>query len=175
MHSNKATRFFDGWDKAMIRSCLQGYMGKLIADDADDPKSAAADVGDICFLAGEPNASLLASYGRSKLLVPKDAAWEKLIEGFFGDKARKFQRYAIKNDPGVFGVKKLTAFVNGLEDGYELRLFDRELFELAGSEEWSVDLCSQFKDYAEYQKLAIGAGILHQGKLVAGASPYAVC
>ncbi|MDR1687290.1 MAG: GNAT family N-acetyltransferase, partial [Clostridiales bacterium] len=39
----------------------------------------------------------------------------------------------------------------------------------------SVDLCSQFKDYAEYQKLAIGAGILHQGKLVAGASPYAVC
>ncbi len=42
---NKAARLFDGWEKAMILSCLQGCMGKLIADDAVNPKSAMIDVG----------------------------------------------------------------------------------------------------------------------------------
>ncbi|HCC34684.1 MAG TPA: GNAT family N-acetyltransferase [Ruminococcaceae bacterium] len=174
MYNSKMTRFFDDWEKAMIWSCLQGYMGKLIVDNTDEPKSAMVDVGDICFLAGEPNASLLNSFGRSKLLVPKDAQWEKLIESFFGKRAKKFQRYAIKKEPDIFDSQKLTSYVDGLDTCYEIRLFDQELFELAKSEAWSVDLCSQFKDYTEYQKLAVGVGILHQGKLVAGASPYAV-
>ncbi len=149
-------------------------MGKLTVDNADAPKSAMADVGDICFLAGKPDASLLKSFKRFKLLVPKDAGWEKLIEGYYGKRAKKFQRYAIKKEPGIFNKEKLTSFVNGLDTCYELRLFDRELFDLAKSEEWSADLCSQFKDYDEYEKLAVGAGILHKGELVAGASPYAV-
>lgn len=173
-HCQKAARLFDGWGKSMIYSCLQGYMGNLVVDDTDDPKSAVIDVGDICFLAGEPNASLLTSFRRSKLLVPRDAGWEELIECYFGGRARKFQRYAIKTEPDAFDVKKLTSFVDGLDACYELILFDRELFDLAKSEEWSADLCSQFKDYDEYKKLAVGVGVLYQGKLVAGASPYAV-
>ncbi len=174
MYNSKAARLFENWEEAMIWSCLQGYMGKLIVDNTDDPKSAMIELGDICFIAGEPDSSLLNSLGRSKLLVPKDAAWEKCVEEFFGNRAKKFLRYAIKKEPGIFDVEKLAMYIDGLDASYVLRLFDRELFDLAKSETWSEDLCSQFKDYTEYQKLAVGAGILHQGKLVAGASPYAV-
>ncbi len=78
MHTHKAARLFDDWEETMIWSCLQGYMGTLVADNPDDPKSAMVDIGDICFLAGQPNASLLSSFGSSKLLVPRDSAWEKL-------------------------------------------------------------------------------------------------
>lgn len=45
---------------------------------------------------------------------------------------------------------------------------------MAMAEEWSFDLCSQFQDYNDFQKRAIGVTILHQGQLVAGAAPYAV-
>ena len=48
------------------------------------------------------------------------------------------------------------------------------IFEMAGKEEWSVDLCSQFANYADYQRQALGVAILYQGELVAGASPYSV-
>ncbi len=136
--------------------------------------SATIDVGDICFFAGEPNDSLLQGFGPSKLLVPKDAPWERLIEAFFGDGVKKIQRYAIKKEPGIFDAEKLAAYVDGLDGSYEIKLFDRDLFDLAKGESWSVDLCSQFKDYDQYQRMAVGVGILHQGKLVAGASPYAV-
>ncbi len=174
MGDNQAAQLFDGWEDAMVWSCLQGYMGKLVVDDEENPQSAMVDSGDICFLSGEPDASLLRSIDGYKLIVPKDEAWGKLIEGFFGNRANKIVRYAIKKEPDAFDVKKLASYVDGLEDCYELRLFDEEMFHLAGSEEWSADLCSQFKDYGEYQRLAIGVGILHQGKLVAGASPYGV-
>lgn len=45
---------------------------------------------------------------------------------------------------------------------------------MARNETWSADLCSQFKDYSDYKKRAFGVAILHKGKLVSGASPYAV-
>ncbi len=61
-----------------------------------------------------------------------------------------------------------------IEHYFELRMIDGEVYELARKEAWSVDLCSQFKDYADYQHRAFGVSILHNGELVAGASPYAV-
>lgn len=174
MDNSKAAQLFDGWDEAMIWSCLQGYMGNLILDNDNNPKSAMADVGDICFIAGEPNTSLFSVIEGFKLLVPKDNSWEKLIESYFGDRVNKILRYAIKKETHVFDTSKLTSYVDSLDSCYELKLFDQELFELAQKETWSVDLCSQFKDYSHYQNLAIGVGILYKGELIAGASPYAV-
>lgn len=174
MDKVKISQFFDGWEEALIWSCLQGYMGNILLDDQDKPEAAMADIGDFCFLAGKPSTSLLSSIKGIKLLIPKDNAWEMQIESFFGNRVSKNLRYAIKKENDVFDIKKLTSYVDALDDCYELRLFDQELFELARQEIWSVDLCSQFTDYSHYQKLAIGVGILYQGELVAGASPYAV-
>lgn len=64
--------------------------------------------------------------------------------------------------------------MKSLDNDYEVRLFDSKIFKLAQGESWSADLCSQFKEYQEYQKYAVGVAILHNGELVSGASPYAV-
>ena len=173
MNKYKAAALFDGWNEALIWSCLQGHMGNMILVDNENPLSAMIDIGDFRFFAGNPNIALLTIPDRTKLLIPKDGAWGRLIEDFYGKQVNKTLRYAIKKEPHIFNKEMLTAYTKTLDDCYELRMFDQETFEMARMEEWSVDLCSQFKDYKDYQKKAIGTAILHQGKLVAGASPYA--
>lgn len=174
MSIEKGAALFDGWDEAMIWSCLQGHMGKMITDNRVNPTSAMIEVGDICFFAGKPNSRLFQSLIGFKFLVPKDRSWEILIESYFGKHAKKFWRYAIKKEPNIFDQEKLMGYLKALDGGYEVKLFNEEIFQMARSEDWSADLCSQFKDYADYKKRAIGAAILHNGKLVSGASPYAV-
>ena len=171
---NKAAALFHGWQDGLISSCLQGHMGNIILDNEENPASAVIELGDFCFFAGNPNDTLLDAFHGEKLLIPKGEPWEKLIEDFYGNRVSKIFRYAIKKEPDVFNIKSLNAYIEALDCCYELKLFDQEIFEMAKSEKWSVDLCSQFKDYEDYEKRAIGTAILHQGKLVAGASPYAV-
>jgi len=173
MHSNVAAMFYD-WEEALIWSCLQGHMGNIILDNEKNPASAMIEIGDFCFFAGQPNTVLFHDIEGEKLLIPKDNTWEALIGNFFDGRVNKILRYAIKKEPDVFHVAKLASFISSLDDCYELRMIDREVYELAGKEAWSVDLCSQFKDYADYQRRAFGVSILHNGELVAGASPYAV-
>lgn len=174
MNMEKIAPLFNDWDEAMIWSCLQGYMGYAVCDDKDKPSSAMICVGVFCFFAGKPNALLFESVSNFKMLIPKDQDWERLIESHYGKRVHKILRYAIKKETDVFNVEKLTVYVNSLDKIYEMRLFDQEIFQMALEQEWSVDLCSQFQDYDDFQKRAIGVAILHQGKLVAGASPYAV-
>ena len=52
--------------------------------------------------------------------------------------------------------------------------FDELLFRLLQKGEWSHDLCSQFADYADYERRGIGVAALYQGTPVAGASSYTV-
>lgn len=165
---------FGDWDKTMIRSFLQGHMGRMLTSGGDTPRSAIIDIGDFCFLAGEPDAELLGGLKGFKLLASKDDTWAALIEDFFGKRAKKIFRYAIKHEPDVFDRSILTSYVKALDANYELRMFDKEIFELARANAWSADLCSQFRDFNDYQRRAIGAAVLHEGKLVAGASPYVV-
>lgn len=169
-----AAALFSNWDEALIWSCLQGHMGVLTVDHAEQPTSAYIDAGDFCFFAGAPSAALLASVCGEKLLVPRDAAWAALLEAYFGARVTRFLRYATKKEPDVFCTEQLRAYVATLDARYELRLFDEHCFLLARQESWSADLCSQFWDYPDYSRRAVGVAILHGGALVAGASPYAV-
>ena len=57
-------KLFAGWDETMIWSCLQGIMGEIYTDDAVHPKSAAAVLGDFCFLAGAPSLDFLTSFAK---------------------------------------------------------------------------------------------------------------
>lgn len=174
MSTEKAATLFNGWNEALIWSGLQGQMGRVVTNNNANPTSAMIDIGDICFLAGEPDSSLFDSIMGFKLLVPKDKSWELLIESYYDKRVNKFLRYAIKKEPDVFDKEKLAAYIKALDSCYKIKLFDEEIFQMARNEEWSADLCSQFKDYADYQERAIGVAILHQGELVSGASPYAV-
>lgn len=167
-------KLFEDRDETMIRSCLQGCMGRIVVDNEENPSSAMADIGAFCFFVGTPNEDLFKDIDGLKFLVPSDIEWERLIENHYGKRVNKTLRYAIKKEENVFDREKLTKIIGGIDNRYKIRLFDKELFQMALEEVWSVDLCSQFSDYEDYNSRAFGVGILYDGKLVAGASPYAV-
>lgn len=177
-NGEKAEPLFAGWEETLIWSCLRGTMGELYADDRDNPHSAMAILGDFCFLAGEPDRELVGfkperCTGDFMIAVPQNRDWSELIETYYGDRAKKVVRYAIKKEPDVFDRNKLRSIAAGLSSEYTMKLMDEKLYHDCRKEEWSRDFVAQFTDWKAYRELGLGVIILKDGTAVAGASSYA--
>ena len=173
VNMEKAAPLFSGWNETMIWSCLQGCMGYLLADDDENPTAAQIISGDFCFFAGKPNKALAAK-AAATILVPQNEGWGRVIEDVWGSSAERTTRYAIKMEPGVFDINRLNEYIAALPESYELRMFDRQIYNDSLRETWSSDFCSQFRDYDDFRERGIGAAVLFDGKPVAGASSYIV-
>lgn len=171
----KAEALFEGWEETVIWSCLQGIMGEIYADEIHSPRTAAAVLGDFIFLAGDPSDEFARFQPCEKeglLLVPQNRAWEEKIEKCRRDKVKKFTRYAVKKEEGVWDEAYLKEITERLPAGYELRLIEEELYNACLKEEWSRDLTAQFDTYERYKKWGVGVAVLCGGELVSGASSY---
>ncbi|WP_041738553.1 GNAT family N-acetyltransferase [Coriobacterium glomerans] len=169
---------FNQWDDTLIWSCLDETMGVLIADDADRPSAAAALLGDFRFCAGAPCEGLLrfdptGAAHDVEIVVPHDAAWERLIAENFGAAARPHVRYATRKEPDVFDEQLLSRLTEALPSTVELRdLDDEALFEACRTAAWSRDLVANFGSFERYRQLGIGVVALSNGIPVSGASSY---
>ena len=177
INTEKGKELFEGWEETLIWSCMQGVMGEIYADDALNPASAMAILGDFVFFAGEPDEEMILykpdwCHNEFIIMVPQNDAWATLIEKHYQEKAKKVSRYAIKKEPDVFDKEKLERIVASLPEEYELRLIDREIYEICQKMEWSRFWVALYRDYEEFQKLGLGVAILKDGELVAGASSY---
>lgn len=172
----EAASLFEDWQETMVWSCLQGVMGKIYADSPKTPDSAVAMLGDFRFLAGKPDKALVLHnpepYRAFAIMVPEDEEWAALIEEYYGRNAKRVFRYALKKEPDVFDKERLCAFVDGLPDGYNLKMIDETLFFHCRKISWCRDWVSQYKNYAMYRKYGLGAVILKDGEPVSGASSY---
>ena len=175
--TSKVLSLFGKWEETLIWSCLQGIMGKIYADDLNNPASAMAVLGDFTFFAGKPNEKLV-SYkpdGHTQnfmIMIPQNKHWQNAITQFYGKRAKIVSRYAIKKEPDIFDKGKLEKAVASLPEQYTLSMIDERLYQMCMSETWSRDLVSQFPDYEVYRNLGIGAVICKNGMIVSGASSY---
>lgn len=172
-----AAPLFGSWEETTIRSCLQGVMGSIYADDLSCPSAAAAALGDFTFFAGIPSDELVAFQPDDcnpdfMIMVPQDEGWGQSIEQCYGKQAKKISRYAMKKEPHVFDSGKLQQAVQGLPEEYELRLMDKGLYKTCKSTAWSRDLVRWFKTYERYRDLGLGVVLLKDGTPVSGASSY---
>lgn len=173
---DKAEALFEGWQETIIWSCLQGVMGRIYADDQEYPLSAAAMLGDFCFLTGKPDRKLVLYVPEDdrrdfRILVPGDTGWEELIEECYGEKAKKVIRYAFKKEPEIFDREMLQAAVR-LPEGYTMQIMDETLFRRCREIGWCRDWVAQYDDYRMYQIYGLGAVVLKDGEPVSGASSY---
>jgi len=136
-------------------------------------------LGDFCFLAGKPNAELVAYKPESFekhyiIMVPGNEGWSALIEEHYKEGAERNSRFAIHKDKGQFDKKKLEKVAADIPEGYELKMIDETLYEACLSEEWSADFVSNYKDYTMFEKLGLGVLMIKEDtvELVAGASSY---
>ena len=175
--TDQIKQLFAGWQETMIWSCLQGVMGHLYADSADNPQSAMAILGDFCFFAGKPVEKLVAykpAWCRQNFIImtARRPEWFALIEKVYKEKAAKVTRYAMKKEPDVFDREKLFSLTQALPDGYTLHRIDRALYEECRKNSWSKDFVSLYSGYEEYEKKGLGILALLDGKPVSGASSY---
>ncbi len=169
----KIAPLFSGWDETLIRSVLEGHMGRALVDDADHPASAQLVIGGFCFFGGRASESLALRAGAMEL-VPQNTAWSEAIERAWGERAEKHLRYAMKKDPDAFNRTTLQYYVDSLPDGYELRLFDESICEQSQTEEWSRDFYACFHNCGDFMRRGFAAAVLRDGVLVSGAGTYAV-
>ena len=179
----KLAPLFCSQEDTLIRSCLQGHMGRAWADDADTPAAALLQVGDFFFPGGDPaspGAFDLAGFipddfsSGEALFLPQNEAWSELTERAFGSRARRGVRYAIKKEPETFDRERLSALQSTLPEGFRLCPIDENIYSLAMSESWSCDLVAQFRSPEDYLRRGIGTAVMRGDKLVAGASSYTV-
>lgn len=166
---------FKNWEETLIWSCLQGIMGEIHTNLAED--AAMAILGDFAFYAGNPSEELVSFKPESCrqdfiIMVPQNNGWAELIEKCYGDKAKKVLRYAIKKEPGIFDTAKLERTVLDLPDEYEIKMIEETEYNMCRKHGWANDLVSQYKDYDMYKELGLGVVVLREGELVAGASSY---
>lgn len=170
----KAANIFSGWDETMLWSCLQGLMGEIWADDAENPTAARAELGDFAFLAGTPNAELIQLDTAKPYLImtPQNEAWARLIEQCLGEKAKPALRYAILKEENVFDREKLMTYARTLPEGYILRPIDADLYHRCLQEGWSVDLVKNFATWEQFERYGLGVVAVKDNEIVAGASSY---
>jgi len=174
---------FAGMEDTMIFSCLQGHMGRVWADDAAHPKAARIITGDVAFLTGDSEcagARALAAhvpddYRSPELhIISQHAGWHVRIEEAFGPRAKQYTRYALHQDASGFDAHRLEEMALKVPPEYRIVPIDARLFAQTRSETWCKDWCSQFDDFADYQRRGVGFAALLDGEPVSGASSYTV-
>ena len=168
-------QMFKDWNETLIWSCLQGIMGEIHTNLAED--AAMAILGDFAFFAGNPSEELVRRKPKECrqdfiIMVPQNEAWGELIEKCYRDRAKKVIRYAIKKEQNIFDIVKLEQAVSKLPDGYDLRMIGEAEYNMCRNNDWANDLVSQYKGYEIYKELGLGVVVLKDGELVAGASSY---
>lgn len=164
---------------SLPKTCLQGYMGEAFADNSDKPASALIVVGDFCYVAGEPNESLLSflkNYADQKeiyLIAPPDEWYEAIINVFEG-RFRVQKRYALYTVIENFDKEYLERLSSTLPDGYAIERMNKVIVEQLLKEAWSKDHSSNFKDINDFLANGVGFVAVYEGKPVAAASSYTI-
>ncbi len=176
-HPCVAANLFAGSTDTVITSALQGLMGKVYADDMHNPTCAMIFLNVFVYFAGEPNEELLrykpeALAGDFAVFVPQNREWEICIERVFEERATKFSRYAIKKEPDVFDVQKLTAFTQEIPQSVTLQLIDNDLYTQCLQNEWSKDFVCNYKNADDFLCNGLGVVAVENGQIIAGASSF---
>ncbi len=176
-NTDTVSPLFQNMTDTTITSCLQGIMGNVYADSAENPRSAMAILGDFCFLAGEPSRELTL-YKPAHLtqefmiMIPETQDWCQMIESCYGNRAKRVTRYAFKKDGDVFDRTYLQGIVDRLSPEYTLTMIDEALYHRCLELPWCQDWVKNFPSYELYAQYGLGTVILKDNEPIAGASAY---
>ncbi len=162
---------FANWDETLIWSSLQQRMGEVWTVGG----SAVCFCSDFLFAASaEGEETLLAQAldewlgGRFGILAARSDALMAQFKQIFGERAKAHTRYAFYKGGESFDRTHLKS----LTQGHELRLIDREMYELVLKYDWSRDFVSGYGSWDNFSRNGLGVVELRNGELLGGASSY---
>lgn len=170
---------------SMVIAYLQGYMGDGYVDRLPDPSAGLIISGEYSFWAGDAGSPAardlaeslfdLADGNQSTAIYAEDTpAWRDLLLTVGKNHPTEMPRYRIAQRDYVFNRPTLQSLIDALPSGYELRPFDRALYEEAMAEDWSREFCETFASAEEYLAKGYGFAVVRDGRLAAGASSMTV-
>ncbi|MFD2045485.1 GNAT family N-acetyltransferase [Ornithinibacillus salinisoli] len=174
----KLSSMFENIDSTIILSCLQGHMGTAWVDDLENPTVAQITVGIFVFYAGNPHTKeaeeLLYNLHDFTLAIVNDDTWKDRIESVHQGSIQKFQRYRFEKNPDHFDRNYLQNLLSHLPKGYELKKIDASLAQEPSLHELSEDFICQFQSIEDFMNRGVGFAVLHNGKVVCGATSFSV-
>lgn len=163
-------------------SCIEGKMGKAWIDSFENPKFAIVVVADFCHLLGsikdkndEGEIRGLLENCRRKIIIADDISWVTILEEYYPNCFKKFNRYAIKREPDVFERNKLYGFISALDDKFKIQRIDEDLYHKILEDKLMADCCSNFNSIDDFFKYGFGYVIEYKGDIISGASSYSCC
>lgn len=178
--TQKSALLFEKTTDTMVQICLEKSMGIIYADEVQKPKTAAACLGEFCFLAGKTDQPFLQELKTTcldiNILVPQNEEWAALIETVYGNQAKRIVRYAFLKEPHIWDLddleKTAAKTAVSLPEGFEVRKIDEEIYQYAKNHPWAEDWVSLFPSYEVFAQKGLGFAIVNGHIPVAGASSY---
>lgn len=176
---------FKGIQDSMVIACIQGYMGEAYVDKLPDPETGLIISGEYSFFAGDAQSQQAAWFARNLFqlydgdttvcIFPDDEPqWEQVLLGAAENHPKPVERYGIVQKDYVFDEALLAGYIEKLPPGYELKMFDKDLYEQAMEEEWSREFCETFASAEDFLSRGFGYAAVQEGKLAAGTSTMTV-
>ena len=180
---SKLAFLFDGIQDSMVIAYLQGYNGTCYVDQLPNPTYGIIVSGEYSFYGGDAKAARpllekLSDYitGSASTAIYADHAWCDELLKYPQNNPAEVQRHGIVQKDYKFDTEMLSGFASNIPDGYEIVLFNEELYNQSLEEEWSAEFVEGFKSAEDFLTNGFGAAAIEKstGKLIAGAATQTV-
>lgn len=163
--------FYPHYQNSMLQTYFDGYGGIAYVDSIEHPQSVMIEIADFVYLAGQPCLDLVEGITCSFCIIVCHSGWDEFVERVFANHVTVHTRYAFKKDT-LFHKEILTQYINELENGYQMKRIDKEIYNQIMKNPYLYDLCSHYKSAEDYLEHGIGFVIVKGDDIVSGASSY---
>ena len=186
----KLASLFEGIGDSMVIAYMQGYMGTCYVDKLPDEGDGAGDggpnygiivSGEYSFFGGnaemaEPLLANLFDYieGDKSTAIYADLSWRDALLKYPQNHPEEVMRYGIVQKDYNFDENLLTKLSQNLPAGYELKLFDEDLYKQSLEAEWSIEFVEGFESADDFLSRGFGVAIVKDGELMAGGATQTV-
>lgn len=163
-------------------SCIEGKMGRAWVDKKENPEIAIVVVADFCYLLGRPTSNKveykieeLLEKCKEKVIITDDSSWVSIIESLYPNHLKRFNRYSIKNELGVFRKSILNSYIDAIGSEFNINKIDESLYFKVIEDDFMADCCSNYSSLEDFLKNGIGYAVVHNGEIISAASSYSYC
>lgn len=176
---------FEGIQDSMVIACLQGYMGDAYVDRLPDPTTGLIISGEYSFFAGDAKIDpalqlvdqlfvLNPSPETTCIFSDDQPEWEDTLMSIEKNNPTVVPRYGIVQKDYVFDEGILGRYTDNVPEGYELVMFDENIYNQSLEYDWSKEFCEIYSSAADYLNRGFGYAVLKDGKIVSGTSTMTV-
>lgn len=174
--------FCQGKTDVELWSFIEGKMGRAWVDNKKNPTVAIVVVADFCYLFGcilsdkiKFTIDELIEKCRGKIIVTDDSSWVSIIESHYPNHLKRFSRYSIKKEVGVFQKNILNAYIDAVSSEFHICRINESLYFKVLEDNFMADCCSNYASLEEFLEHGIGYAIVHNGEIISAASSYCYC